>query len=242
MKERYYILIAFLFLAFFSCNQNESIPPVNLTHEIFKDTALLYLDSLEKECRSGDLIVRLGDDLISDRIRFLSEKDHSYSHAGIIVMHNNQKMVCNISPGDLVNTADTIRFDIIDSFLNVNENLACALYRYDLSDSEKIELEKVLNHYHDRKIHFDKIYDLKTDDKLYCSEMIYKSLKKVTNGRIEIAQSYVPRNMDHLISLFFKKYNIDSTTIVHRKIIAIDNLYNNLHCRLVMKFTLKKMP
>ena len=225
----------------YSCTQNESVPTANLAYEPAKDTNQLYLDSLKNVCLPGDLVVRLGDDLISDQIRFLSEKDHSYSHAGMIVTHNNKKMVCNISPGDFANTADTIRYDAIDSFLNAKNNLAYALYRYDLSDSEKSELQVQLNNYHEQKIHFDKVYDLKTDKKLYCSEMIYKSLKKVTNGRIDIAQSYIPVNMHHLISLFFKKYNIDTTSINNRKIIAIDNLYNNLHCRLVMKFALKKI-
>ncbi len=241
MKHTHFISIVFSFLLF-SCNQNGSMPAINLAHKPAKDTLQLHIDSLKKNCEPADLVVRLGDDLISDQIRFLSEKDHSYSHAGIIVTHNNKKMVCSISPGDFANSADTIRYEIIDSFLNAKNTLACALYRYDLSDNEKIQLETQLNNYHNQKVHFDKIYDLKTDDRLYCSEMIYKSLKKVTNGRIDIAQSYIPANMHHLVSVFFQKFNIDSATITNRKIIAIDNLYDNLHCRLIMKFNLKKTP
>ena len=103
-----------------------------------KDSILLHIDSLKNICQPGDLVVRLGDDFISDRIRYLSVKDHSYSHAGIIVIHNNKKMVCHIYPDDFIAGADTIRYDIIDSFVNTRTNLKCALYRYDLSDSEKI--------------------------------------------------------------------------------------------------------
>jgi hypothetical protein len=242
MKLRQYISIILFFITITSCNQNQSIPAVNLEHALPKDTVQIIIDSLKSVCQPGDLIVRLGNDLISDQIRFLSEKDHYYSHVGMIVNHNGKKMVCNISPGDFTNSADTIRYEIIDSFINPKNNLACALYRYDITDIEKIKLQAQLDSYHNQKIHFDKIYDLKTDNKLYCSEMIYKALKKVTNDRIEISQSYIPANMHHLISLFFKKFNIDSATIVNRKIIAIDNLYDNLHCRLIMKFTLKKMP
>lgn len=207
-----------------------------------EDTILLHIDNLKNVCEPGDLLVRLGDDFISDRIRYLSTTDHSYSHAGIIVMHNNKKMVCHIYPDDFVPGADTVRYDIIDSFLNTRTNLKCALYRYDLSPDEKMEVQAELNAYHNKKVHFDKRYELETDDKVYCSEMIYKALKKVTNDRIVIKQSPVPQNMQHLISIYFKKYNFSKQVISSRKIIAIDNLYNNPHCRLIMKFALKNMP
>lgn len=235
-----YLLLGFLIL---SCNQNESIPAVDLTPEPqAKDTIQLHIDSLKNICEPGDLVVRLGDDFISDRIRYLSAKDHSYSHAGIIVIHDDKKMVCNIYPDDFVPGADTIRYDIIDSFINTRTNLKCALYRYDLSESEKINVEAEFNKYHNEKVHFDKMYELKTDDKLYCSEMIYKVLKKVTNDRIIIVQSYIPQNMQHLISVYFKKYDFNKNIISTRKIIAIDNLYMNPHCRLLMKFALKDIP
>lgn len=157
-------------------------------------------------------------------------------------MHDNKKMVCNIYPDDFVPGADTICYDIIDSFLNTRTNLKCALYRYDLSESEKINVETEFNRYHNKKVHFDKMYDLKTNDKLCCSEMIYKVLKKVTDDRIVIEQSYIPQNMQHLISAYFKKYNFNKNSISARKIIAIDNLYLNPHCRLLMKFALKDIP
>ena len=103
-------------------------------------------------------------------------------------------------------------------------------------------LQAELNKYHNKKVHFDKMYELETDDKLYCSEMIYKVLKKVTDNRIVIEQSLIPENMQRLISVYFKKYNFNKNMINNRKIISIDNLYNNPHCRLIMKFALKAMP
>jgi Permuted papain-like amidase enzyme, YaeF/YiiX, C92 family len=235
-----YISIVLSFIIVFSCNQNQnSLASDPRTASIVKDSIKLHLDNLKNICQPGDLIVRLGDDFVSDRIRYVSVTDHSYSHAGIIVMHNNKKMVCHIYPDGYLTGADTIHFDLIDSFLNIKTNLKCALYRYDLSDSEKINVQAELNKYHNRNVHFDKTYELETDDKLYCSEMIYKVLKKMTNDRILIQQSSVPQNMLHMISVYFKKYNFSKNVISSRKIIAIDNLYNNPHCRLLMKFALK---
>jgi hypothetical protein len=242
MKILHYIFLLII-LVIFSCNENESIPAADLTPLLpAKDSIQLHIDSLKKNCRPGDLVVRLGDDFISDRIRYLSAKDNSYSHAGIIVMHNNKKMVCHIYPDDFVPGADTVRYDLIDSFLNTRTNLKCALYRYELSENEKINFEAELNKYYNNKIHFDKRYELASDDKLYCSEMIYKALKKITDNRIVIERSNVPEKMQHIISVYFKKYNFTKKIISTRKIIAIDDLYLNPYCNLIMKFALKAMP
>lgn len=243
MKILYNILSVLIIAIILSCNENVHFPAVDLApQQPIKDTIQQHIDSLKKICQPGDLVVRLGDDFISDRIRYLSATDPSYSHAGIIVEHDNKKMVCHIYPDDFVVGADTVRYDIIDSFLNTKTNLKCALYRYDLSDSERVNFEEALNSYHKSKIHFDKKYDLDTDDKIYCSEMIYKALKKVTNNRIVIAQSYVPTNMKRLIFIYFKKYNFTKNIISNRKIIAVDNLYNNPYCKPIMKFALKEIP
>lgn len=242
MKISHLIFTAIFFL-FLSCHENEKITPTNLSTEPpAPDSIQSHIDSLKKICRPGDLIVRLGDDLVSDRIRYLSANDYSYSHAGIIVTHNNEKMVCHIYPNDIAPGADTIRFDNIDTFLNRRTNLKCALYRYDLSDEEKLNFENELNTYHNNKVHFDKKYELKTDDKLYCSEMIYKALKKVTNNRVIIERSNIPKKMQRMVSVYFKNDNYSDKTISARKIIAIDKLYDNTHCHLVMKFVLKAMP
>jgi len=243
MRILYHILLLSGIIIFISCNENIRDKLVTVIPKpSAKDTIQLHIDSLKKICQPGDLVVRLGDDFVSDRIRYLSVTDHSYSHAGIIVMHNNTKVVCNIYPEDVVPGADTVRYDPIDSFLNNRMNLTCALYRYDLSESEKLNFEEELNIYHNNKIHFDKKYDLATDDKMYCSEMIYKALRKISVDRILIKQSLIPENMWNMILIYFKEYNFTKNIISKRKIIAIDNLYNNSNCKLLIRFALKDIP
>ena len=201
-------IILLLSLVIISCNENSHNKPVSLIPiQVANDTIQQHINGLKKICQTGDLVVRLGDDFISDRIRYLSATDHSYSHAGIVVIHNNAKMICHIYPDDVVPGADSVRYDPIDSFLNKRTNLSCALYRYDLSENEKLNFQQELNTYYVNKIHFDKKYDLKTDDKMYCSEMIYKALKKISNDRILIKQSLIPENMQNMIAIYFKEYN-----------------------------------
>ena len=243
MRILYHILLLSGIVIFISCNENIQVKTVDVIPKTsLKDTIQLHIDSLKKICQPGDLVVRLGDDFVSDRIRYLSVTDHSYSHAGIVVMHNNTKMICNIYPEDVVAGADTVRYDPIDSFLNRRTSLTCALYRYDLSESEKVNFEEELNSYHNNKIHFDKKYDLATDNEMYCSEMIYKALKKISADRILIEQSLIPKNIWNMILIYFKEYNFTKNIISKRKIIAIDNLYTNPHCKLLIKFALKDIP
>src|SRR3954465_12223690 len=50
--------------------------------------------------KSGDIIFRHGKGIISDFFARLSEKDHRYSHAGIIHIENNIVYVYHLTGGD----------------------------------------------------------------------------------------------------------------------------------------------
>jgi hypothetical protein len=195
------------------------------------------VDSLEEAAQEGDLIVRLGDDMLSYSIRFLSQKDPSYSHTGIVVVKNGKKLVCHIYPDEI--GADTIRYDPIDSFANPAKNFLCGLYRHTLSEVEKSAFLKDLMEYQKKKVHFDRLYDLKSDDKVYCSEMIAKSLSRSTGGRIKIEQSRVPKKMLPLMSSYFKNEKISKKQLSEDRYIAIDDLYLHPACRLLMKVNLQ---
>lgn len=195
--------------------------------------------SLKDSAQEGDLVVRLTDELISQQVRQLNEKDKSYSHSGIVIKRDGKDFVCNINPDEA--GADTVRFEPLDSFINPHKNLSCALYRYDLTVKERGDFISQLNRYHDEHIRFDKIYDLATDSVLYCSEMIYKALNKATNKRLPLKTSLIPSRLIPMLYLFFKE-QLTRKEVAERKIITIDNLYLIPQCRLVMKFPLKYFP
>ena len=107
--------IAFVFVAFIltiSCETANNATPAVDTPLTPAQVLITNLDSLKGNLQQGDLILRLGDDFISDRIRFLSEKDPSYSHAGIVVNRNGQTMVCHIYPED-DKQADTVKYQAV---------------------------------------------------------------------------------------------------------------------------------
>ena len=235
MKFSFALLISVFFL--FSCTTpaREPVKHVSKQDEINNNIAALKENAIQ-----GDLIVRMTDDLISEQIKFLNEKEKIYSHAGIIVVKNNHPFVYNIAPNDPKN--DTIQIVPVDSFINPAKNLKCALYRYNLSNAERDFLPKILLDFKTADIRFDWVYDLGTDDKMYCAEFIDKALQKATRNRIIIKQSNIPVAMQPTVFAFFKRDHITKKMISQRKIVTIDNLYLRNDCKKIMSFPLKYFP
>jgi hypothetical protein len=208
--------------------------------EVTKEQEILNrIDTLKILAQDGDLIARFNDNLISYQIKNLNESDKTFSHGGIVMTINNHKVVCNIDADK--KDVDTVRYDPIDSFLNPKKNTVCGLYRYNFSATEKTAFIKNLNQYHDRKAHFDRVFDLKTDNFIYCSEMIYKSLKKATNNRLVIKTSTLPPKVLPLLYKYYEK-KLSLKVLASRKFIAIDNLYLIPGCTEIMRFPLKYFP
>lgn len=219
-----------------SCKDEQNAPTRKLSsQEILRNN----IDSLKKTATKGDLIVRLNDDLISEQVKLLNEKDKSYSHAGIIIEQNGQKFVCHITPE--LPGADTVQLTPIDSFINPLKNIKCALFRYDISPIEKDSLQAILLLNKQKDIRFDRVYDLASDDALYCSEMIYKSLSKATANKIQCRTIKAPEKMKKMLERFFQQYK-NAKQIVERPFITIDNLYLIDQCRELMQFNLKIFP
>lgn len=234
--ERWFFSLA-LITFFISCTSPASEKGPNASHE---KTAENNISRLKDFAQQGDLVVRMTDDLISEQIKFLNEKEKIYSHAGIIIMQNGEPFVCNISPNDPTN--DTIQIEPVDSFLNPAKNLACALYRYEINNAERASLKETLIGYKQKHITFDWLYDIATDDKMYCAELIEKALRMATNDRISIRQTNIPAFMQPTVFAFFKKQQVTKKMIADRKIITIDNLYLRKDCKKIMSFPLKYLP
>lgn len=232
MKGLYWI-VTVLFL--FGCKEQEKKKEPKEVKQT--NTVKLQIDSLKRVAQLGDLVLRLGDDMLSYSIRFLSEQDKSFSHSGIIAEHNGEKVVCHIYPHE--NDADTIQYEPIDTFINPLKNVQCGLYRYDLSSSEQGDFFSQIDVYRKKKVHFDRLYDLRTGDKLYCTEMIAKALAASTHNRIHIKETYLPKAMLPMMYNYFKNEKASHEEIAARKYIAIDNLYLNPNCKQVMKFALR---
>ncbi|MEO6289547.1 MAG: YiiX/YebB-like N1pC/P60 family cysteine hydrolase [Ginsengibacter sp.] len=202
-----------LFLLACSSPHSEQVKLISKQDEINN-----YIASLKERIISGDLVVRMTDDLISEQIKFINEKEKIYSHAGIAILKNGHLLICNIAPNDPMN--DTIQFVPVDTFINPSKNLKCALYRYDLSRPEKNSLTEIMLKYKANDVRFDWVYDLDTDRKMYCAELIYKALKKATYNKIVIRQTNIPVAMQPTVLSFLKKSMLQKK-LLHREKLSL---------------------
>ena len=229
-------VIVFLLVTGCHDQKESAIPQLPLTPE---QEIQSNIDSLKKFSRVGDLILRLNDDIMSEMVRQMADSDKTFSHAGIIVEKDHQKMVCHIEPDDLSKGADTIRFEPIDSFINPHSNISCGWYRYDLSNVEKSRLANILDSFHAQNIHFDKKFDLSTNDSMYCSEMISKALKIATNNRYSFKQILVPHHLIKMMLFYFRKYHPTYHQIEKTSFIPIESLFKIPECKEVLRTKLK---
>src|SRR5215203_807664 len=109
-----YFFIVFVALVALACSNNGD-------NEGAKIAALLP-DSLLRErwnvinvvadsIREGDLVLRCGNDVISESLSDFSQKDKLYSHSGIAMMDNGSMYIYSNMAGDM-NPDEILRRDI----------------------------------------------------------------------------------------------------------------------------------
>ena len=131
----------------------------------------------------GDLVLRCGSDFISESLSDFSQKEKLYSHSGVAMMDNGTMYIYSNMAGD-INPDEIIRRDIVDSFITPFHNVAVGVYRYDITNTELEKLKTIVHTHYMNKLQFDMNFDLTTDDKMYCAEMIAKSVEQATEKRI----------------------------------------------------------
>jgi hypothetical protein len=196
---------------------------------------------IKDSIHEGDLIVRCGNDYASYTLRDFSQQEKLYSHSGIALMNDGVMYIYSNMAGDL-NPDEVMRRDNVDSFLTPANNIAAGIYRYDLSNEELQKLKTIINDHYTNKLQFDMNFDLSTDNKMYCAEMIAKSIEQATTNRILIPKSLVTDELrqKYLKMALQKKVIPDAKSVDQREYWSIDNLYLNSHCREVTKIIFGK--
>ena len=194
------------------------------------------IHTIKDSIRDGDLILRCGNDLTSASFRDFSQDEKLYSHSGIALMFDGMMYVYSNMAGD-INPNEIMRRDVVDSFLTPVNNVAVGVYRYDITHEELQKLKTIVSDHYRNKLGFDMNFDLATNDKMYCAEMIAKAVEAATNHRIIFPKSLIN---DELKGKYLKKLLetkiVPSAKIADQKeYYALDNLYLNPYCRLVSK-------
>jgi len=128
------------------------------------------------DLRSGDLIFRKEANFISD---IFSTIDNSvYSHIGILLIENGKTFVYHIESDEQKND---MKKDEINYFLSTAEKYAIFRYKKDINN---ILLNDILKDMRNQNIKFDFSFNLKTTDKLYCTEFVNDIFYKLVNQNI----------------------------------------------------------
>ncbi|TAD82939.1 MAG: hypothetical protein EAY75_15665 [Bacteroidetes bacterium] len=125
--------------------------------------------------QSGDLITRLGSDITSEMLRQLNQADKSYSHCGIASIENDTVFVYHSIGGEF-NPNQKMKREALSSFGHPTENKAIAIFRPQLSHSQRTVLLKMVKGLYHAGVPFDMKFDYTTNHELYCAEMVAKCM------------------------------------------------------------------
>jgi hypothetical protein len=167
----------FIFLAGCASNNTEPV--------LFSQTAVYrqQIDSVKQLARNGDLVFRNGIDDVSRAARSMNRFDTSYSHCGILFRENDSLFVYHAIGGHY-NPSQKLRRDPIDSFVFPPESDRLAIYRYELDIDQTDSLRKVVTAHYSNGLKFDLYFDFLSDEKMYCSEFVFKCLNQSLSGSL----------------------------------------------------------
>lgn len=242
MKKYFFIFFsAFIAIACTDNGDNKSAKiPVSLPDSLLEERWKL-IHVVADSIHEGDLVLRGGNDFISESLSDFSQKEKLYSHSGFAMMDNGTMYIYSNMASD-INPDEIMRRDIVDSFITPVHNIAVGVYRYDFTDTELEKLKTIIHKHYTNKLQFDMNFDLTTDDKMYCAEMIAKSVEQATEKRITFSKSMITPGLKekYLKKLLEKKVVPSAKVAEQREYFALDNLYMNPHCREVTKIVFDK--
>ena len=184
-KKKFIYKILFLAFVIVSCNNNKiNIEGTAINKKIPIETnnkSQSKIDSAKVFLRNGDVVFRRGNDIISRLFTEFNLKDKSFSHCGIAFEENGKWYVFHAIGGE-DNPDEKLRKEPFESFVTPKDNLGFGICDFSFNDKETKVLHKIVDSLYMKEIPFDMQFDLKTNNKLYCAEMVAKAIKLTLNN------------------------------------------------------------
>lgn len=174
------------------------------------------VDSGRAMLQTGDLVLRTGADVTSHMLCQMNQQDKTYSHCGIVMIEDGYPFVYH-SIGGEDNPDERLRRDSASFFFSPEHNNGFGIARYDMSSANIARLSQLVQQYYKERKKFDMDFDLRTDDKLYCAEFVYKAV-----DRAMLDTTY-----------------IRPVTLFGFTFVAVDNLFKNGHAKLICQIKYK---
>lgn len=127
-----------------------------------------------KNLHNGDIVLRCGRSTESFTV-YLVDDNSEFTHIGIISLENDIPYVIHSVPSK----TNFIQKEKLSIFLNSKNASKFAIYRSNFNEVHLDKVVKTANSYYLNKYVFDPKYDLTTNTKLYCTELVLKAFNTV---------------------------------------------------------------
>lgn len=144
------------------------------------------VDSTALLLKSGDLVFRNGTDEMSRAARSFNRIDTSFSHCGIVLVENDTPFVYHALGGNY-NPGQKLRRDPIGKFCSAEETDRFAIYRYNLIQQQTDSLTAIVHQHYHAGLPFDMYFNFLSDDKMYCSEFVFKCLNRSLSDSLSLS-------------------------------------------------------
>lgn len=141
------------------------------------------IEKIQVLVKSGDVIVRNGNDEVSNTARSFNRKDKTYSHCGLIQVEQDTVFVYHALGGSYNPSQKLLRQTLRD-FCSDEDIDKVAVFRYPLNDKESNALNSWIKDRYAEGLPFDLFFNFQTDDQMYCSEFVFKGLNTAKAGAL----------------------------------------------------------
>ena len=162
----------------------------SLAEQAMVNMAIDSIALMKGMIHTGDLITRTGKDFTSESLRSLNQRNNTYSHCGIASIENDSLFVYHALGGEW-NPDQKIRRDPFVLFADPFTNKGIGIFRFNMTDSFNKNVQQVIHQYFREGVMFDMDFDLKTDNRMYCAEFVYKSIEKASSGLLSFTLSHI---------------------------------------------------
>jgi len=129
--------------------------------------------------KSGDLVFRKGRSAVS-QVVLLADKESSYSHVGIVFIENNNYYIIHTTPDESESGIDYVIKEKVSDFFSSEKASRGSVYRLKKQFANSANSASLFaNTFFEKRIIFDDEFDLESEDKMYCTELVWKAYQKV---------------------------------------------------------------
>jgi hypothetical protein len=154
-----------------------------LLHALANKTEIPVIHSLYNpaDCplSEGDIVFRKGQSLVSSLV-LLNDRSTEFSHVGIVCKLNSELYIIHAVPGEPdADGKEVVKCERPEAFFDPGKARSIAVVRVKgTTEVMRKEAAHAALAYFEQKLPFDGAINFKTDDKLYCTELVWKAWLK----------------------------------------------------------------